>query len=58
MIVLCDDGCPSTNLILHPNEHICMTSVYSFSVFAYVCQLYYYFPFSVAGLSNPKDLSQ
>lgn len=56
--VLCDDGCPFTNLLLHPNEHIHMTSVCWFSVLAYVCQLYSYFPSSAVELNNMKDLRQ
>ena len=55
---LCDDGCPSTNLLLHPNEHIRMTSVRRVSVLACVCQLYSYFLSSVDELNNPKVLGQ
>lgn len=58
MMVLCDDGCLSTNLLLHPNEDICMTSAGRFPVFAYVWQLYCYFLFSAAGLRNPNKLSK
>lgn len=54
--VLCDDGCPSNNLPLHSNERICMTRVCRFSVLSYVCQLCWYFPCSVSGLNNLKDL--
>lgn len=56
--VLCDDGCPFNNLLLHHNEHIHMTSVCWFSVLAYVRQLYSYFPSSAAELNNMKDLRQ
>lgn len=55
---LCDDGCPSTNLLLHSNEHIRMTSECRFSVLAYVCQLYCNVLSSMAGLNNPKDLRE
>lgn len=58
MIVLCDDGCLSTNLLMHPNEDICMTSAGRFPVFASVWQFYRYFLFCAADLRNPKKVSE